>query len=97
MASAKVLVPGKRGHTMPSAIDAKCFPSNDKEFAAFVARVLAELRALILDAQPDDLAERLRSSHPAVAVHERSELGELLPNLVRTWYVYRDGSPLSEV
>lgn len=96
MPSAKVLVPGERGHTMPPAIDAKCFPSNDKVFAAFVTRVLAELRALIQDAQPDDLAERLRSSHPAVAVHERNELGELLPDLVRTWYVYRDGSPLSE-
>ncbi len=81
---------------MSPAIDAKCFPSNDKEFAAFVTRVLADLRALIPGAQPDDLAERLRSSHPAVAVHERSELGELLPDLVRTWYVYRDGRPLSE-
>ncbi len=95
MPSAKVLVP-RRGVTMPPAIDAKCFPSNDKEFAAFVTRVLADLRALIPGAQPDDLAERLRSSHPAVAVHERSELGELLPDLVRTWYVYRDGRPLSE-
>ncbi len=81
---------------MMPAIDAKCFPSNDKEFATFVARALAELLAMIPGGRPDDLAERLRSSHPAVAVHERSELGELLPDLIRTWYVYRDGSPVSE-
>jgi len=78
------------------AIDAKCFPSTDDEFTAFVAQALAELRAMLPGARPDDLAERLRSSHPAVAVHERSELGELLPEIIRTWYVYRDGSPISE-
>jgi hypothetical protein len=82
--------------TLPPEIEARCFPSSDDEFAAFVSQALAELRAMFPGARPHDLAERLRASHPDVAVHERSELGELAPDLVRTWYVYRDGSLVSE-
>jgi hypothetical protein len=65
------------------------FPRDDDRFTAIVGSLTGAHGAAA-----DDLEEQVRVFYPRAVVRQRDPLGELHPTFV-TWYVYRDGSPVS--
>jgi hypothetical protein len=69
------------------------FPSDDKEFVAFVQRTFEELAA----GTPAALEEAIGRSYPAVSVQPRHPLAEFSEShRDQAWYVFRDGILVSE-
>jgi hypothetical protein len=72
-----------------TAVDVRCFPSDDTTFASCVGAIAASLRETG-HGSPAALESRLRATYPSATVHEQTALGSLMPNAA-TWYVFRDG------
>ena len=76
-----------------SRLQVNTFPSDDDEFARFVAELVAAISGA-----PEGvvawLEAALRERYPHAAVAGRSALADMFPVEPLTMYAYRDGSPL---
>jgi hypothetical protein len=70
-----------------------CIPSSDETFKADASAAFAQIDGDRLAAVEQLLADLLRPTYPAVAVHRQAVLARMLGDDV--WYVYRDGRAVS--
>ena len=67
----------------------RCFPIDDRRFAAFVAECETRLPPGFRDS-PETLEGLIRHRYPLAAVHAQTDLAA--SRSLRIWYVYRDGA-----
>ncbi len=72
-----------------TAVDVRCFPSDDTTFASCVGAIAASLGETG-HGSPTALESRLRATYPNATVHVQTALGSLTSSAT-TWYVFRDG------
>ncbi len=83
-----------------AAVDVRCFPSEDTEFAGFVISIVEDLVGSTPQHAPQfedghlipRVERRLREAYPNATIRRRDVLAEFGVTARELWYAFRDGT-----